>query len=419
MLGSTPSYAQKINPIVKILGSDGSSEPRAVNWPHKIAPLWQKNSEGGMEFFWALQLQLPGNSGILNIQAQNSEIGINSKDSKTSPSNNQTLFLGMRSLHDEILVTLKDNTHLEIKLELIFNATVTLDKACLENNIKITSKTPLGPEQKAYMAYRCDTTSNGVNLSITVPKEIQWQANSLFESKGKGKNWKNFEISPQTISSGINEIGNFVLGFKGVEFPYQVNVEKTEIIRPISVFRLSLGMIRIALQNGDELDSTSKLGSYVLFEMRPFSPNFCFGGEGITSLPTLTKNGFFNHTESVGYLGYTIFQKKKWNLEPRVYIYLAEGVNQQMQFYYIVSTFAAGAIFNYEFNSRNSFTYESFYMKTKEQSILTSRILYTRKNPNKIGGWGLALLTQQSGMNLQNPKFGKSTQVYLGPFLEF
>lgn len=418
--GKMACYADDVIPKVKILGSDGKSEIKKVSWSHKISPLWHINQDGGQEFFWALQLELPGSSGILNIQAQNSEVGIRVGKDVLAP-NNQTLFVGMRSLSDQILVTLKDNTHLEIKVDLLFKNPAILEEGCLANNIKISSQAEESKSNKppAYLAYHCAPTSNGVILSVTAPKEAHWLSSSLFESKGKGKNWKNFEVSPQTIASGLTELGNFILEFNKVNFAYQITIEKTEIFRLISVFRLSLGMSSLRIQNGDVLDSTSKFSSYVLFEVRPWTPEFSFGGEGMTSLPTLTKGGFFNHTESLGYLGYTVYKNKNWSFEPRVYMYLAEGVSQKLQFYYIVSTFGIGGIFNFIMNSQNEVSLESLYMKTQEQSILSSRLFYLRKNLNKVGGWGLALIAQQSGMNLLNPKYGKSSQVYMGPFLEF
>ena len=123
----------------------------------------------------------------------------------------------------------------------------------------------------------------------------------------------------------------------------------------------------------------------------------------------------------MGYLGYTAIQTGSLLIEPRIYLYLAEGVSQLIQFYYVLSTFAVGGVLHYDLNSRNRISLEGFYMKTSQQSILSSRLFYlhTNLNKNKVGGWGVALVTQTSGMNLQAIDFGKGTQFFLGPFIDF
>ncbi len=425
--------SEKTIPNLKISAAVGNADMKEMTWPFKLQPLWKKNLEGGMEFFWALQLQLPGKSGISNIQAQFSEVGVKTK-TKEVVVNNQTLFLGLRSLSDQILVTLKDNTHIEIKIDLSFKTHEIIQEGCEENNIKLEppliddktkgtksqSKVNL-PLPHFYMAVRCEPIVNGINLFVTFPKEVHWQTSTLFESKGKGKNWKNFEISPQTIASGLTELGNFVVEYKQANYPYHVTIEKTEIVRPITLFRLSLGMIRLGLKNGDVQDSVSKMSSYVMFETRPWNPRFSFGGAGMTSLPTLSKTGLYSHTEAMGYIGYTLVQTGSLLLEPRLYLYLAEGVSQLIQFYYVLSTFAVGGVLHYDINSRNRISLEGFYMKTSQQSILSSRLFYlhTNLNKNKVGGWGVALVSQTSGMNLQSVNFGKGSQFFLGPFIDF
>ena len=98
-------------PKVKIQSSIEGAELKTVKWPYKIKPYWKKNSDGGIEFFWALQLQVPGKIGISNIQAQKSKIGIKDETTKKSENskatNEQTIYVGLKSISDQLLVTLK------------------------------------------------------------------------------------------------------------------------------------------------------------------------------------------------------------------------------------------------------------------------------------------------------------------------
>jgi hypothetical protein len=424
-------------PEVQFHVTKNSAAIEKVNWDYKIAPVWSINSDGGTEFFWALQFEIDTESEVTSFQVQNAEVGIKlenknkNKKQKISVLDSRTINIGMRSLNDFVIVTLKDKTYYEIKIDLKFNRPALIEESCIENNIKVQSANIKKVSRKkteaeisevlpTYLAYRCEMRENGtLTLSVSVPKEVEWQSNSLFESKGKGKNWKNFEISPSTISKEILTIGNFTLAYNNQNFEFEIIFEKLEIIRPITVFRLSVGMINIGIENAKYKDAAVKFASFVMFEVRPWDPRFVFGGQGMTSLPTLTKKEFFNHTESIGYLGFTSNQGKNWTFEPRLYAYLAEGVSQHIQFYYIMSTVALGAFFEYAIDQHNRLSLETFFMKAPQQSILTSRFFFTRKNLNNLGGWGLALVSQVLGLNLQDVNNGKGSEIFFGPFLEF
>lgn len=431
-------------PTLKVSASVEGEALKVVDWPMKLTPLWKITADGGMAFYWALKVQIPGGVGVANIQAQKSEVGIKAEGEVAT--DGQTVFLGLTSVADQILVTLKDNKHIEIQTELSFENPQVNEAGCEEHNLKLTAQTPTvidstsalkknaGETAKVeskgalvqykdalpfYLNYRCDAITSGVALAVTVPKEVSWVSNSIFESKGKGKNSKLFEINPQLATDGVNEIGTLVFEYNGVQYPFKIALEKTEVVRPISTFKFSLGMMNLGLKNNTATDSTSNFASYVAFELRPFTPDWSFGAEGLTSLPSVSNSRFFSHTESMGYLGYVVTSGKKWFFEPRFYLYLADGVSKNMKYYFVSNIMAVGGILKYQLNVRDSLSLEGIFMSNPNQSILSSRLFYSRKNRNQVGGWGAALVFQQVGMNLDGPSPTTGTQVYIGPCVEF
>lgn len=416
------------NPVVKIQISEEGSALKEVKWPYKMKPLWKTNSEGGIEFFWALRIQMPGKTGISNVQARKSELGI--KEEKAPLGNDRTIFVGLRSVEDQILITLKNNIHLEINIQLIFQTPIIIEQGCIERNLRLTqgsksdtdSSSSNVKDQKQipfYLAYKCDIISAGIQLAVTAPIEMPWVSNSLPESKGKGKNWKNFNLGLQLNNFNRQEIGSIEFEWKNNRYLFAITVEKTEIIRPISAFIFSAGLISIELKTELEQQTTTKPGASVFFEIRPLDLNFSLGGEGLTSIPSVDANNYVHHTETIGYFGYTLIGKEKWYFEPRGYFYVINGVVRAIDQFYISSNFAVGGVIRYAFSQRNQISFESFFINLSSQNIFSSRFLYSRKNINKVGGWGIALIYQTFGLKLQSEDKSNGKQTYIGPFIEF
>ena len=447
-------------PKVKIQSSIEGAELQTVKWPYKINPYWKKNIDGGIEFFWILQLQVPGKVGISNIQAQKSIIGIKDENKNVTENskleNDQIIFAGLKSINDLLLVTMKDNSHIEINIQLVFQNPIIIEEDCEELNLKlrpqlnslskinsdksvkdsnvnnefINSKninkkfkkninSGGGNEIPFYLAYKCESIPTGIRLAITSPIEMPWVTNSLFETKGKGENWKNFDLGVQSNNSNKQEVGTIEFQWNNNHYPFQILFEKTEILRPISAFVFSLGLINLSLKTNTLQQSLTKASALVSFEIRPLSPNFSLGGHGLTSIPTVDPNNYFNHTETIGYLGYTTIQRKNWYLESRGYVYIVNGVVKSLNYFYISSNLALGGILRYNLNQRNQISFETLFMNYNSQSIFSTKALYSRKNRNQVGGWGFSFEYQKLGMNIQTNNKSLGTQIYLGPYIEF
>ena len=429
-------------PRLKIQISLEGADFRSVNWPYKISPLWNKDTEGGIEFLWALKIKLPKKIEISNIQAKKSEIGI--KEENSTQNDEHSLYIGLRTIQDTILITQKDNTQLEIKLQLLFQEAIIIEQGCEELNLKLlqtsgtyevenknkedTSKTVTikktsNPEKiksiPFYLAYKCDVIPSGIRLAVTSPDEMKWVSNSLFETHGKGKNWKNFDLGIQLNNFNKQGLGQLEFEWKNLRFSFDIVVEKTEVVRPISAFIFSLGVMNASIKNISAQKNYTKPAAFVSFEIRPLNPNFSFGGEGVTTIPSIDPNSYYNHTETTGYLGYTLIKKSNWLLESRGYLYVVNGVAKSLNYFYMTNNFAIGGILKYKSSQRNQFSLETHAMSLSTQSIFSAQAIYSRLNRNQIGGWGFSLVYQTLGMNLQKSDKSLATQVYFGPFLEF
>jgi hypothetical protein len=415
-------------PTAKFRAGSEGSELKPVDWSFQINKIWKENSEGGVEFFWALQLQIPGQIGISNIQAQKSEIGV--RQEKPGSTNEQTIFIGLRSVNDRLLVTMKDNSHLEIDIQLLFQTPIIIDEGCEELNLKLVQTSKAENYQQTndgsalrnipfYMAYKCDPIASGIRLSVTAPLEMSWFSNSFFETKGKGKNWKNFELGMQLNNYNKQDVGIIEFEWNNIHFPFQIYVEKTEIIRPISTFVFSSGLMSVNIDNSVTSQSLAKPIASVAFELRPLNPNLSLGGIVKTSIPSADPDNYFSHTETRGFLGYTVLFKKNWYLEPRGYFYLTNGVIKAMNFFYVSSNFALGGILRYEASKRNLFSFETLFTSLNSQSLFSAQFAFTRKNKNQVGGWGLILDYEMFGVNLNSSDESSANMTYFGPFIEF
>ena len=368
-----------------------------------------------------MQIQIPGNTGISNVQARRSEIGI--KEDSAPPENDRIVFIGLKSATDQILVTLKNNIHLEMNVQLIFQTPIIIEEGCDELGLKILQKSKKDLTSNSsipfYLAYKCEKISSGIRLAVTAPMDMSWVSNSLLESLGKGKNWKNFELGLQLNNFNRQEIGSIEFEWQKNHYLFDILIEKTEIIRPISAFVFSPGVISVNLKTSEEQQTITKPATLVLFELRPLGPNFSFGGQGLISIPAVSASSYFHHTETMGYLGYALVAREKRYFEPRGYFHVLNGVIKSMNQFYISSNFAVGGVIRYDLSQRNQVAIESFFATQSSQNIFSMRFLYSRKNMNRIGGWGIAFIYQTFGLKLSSEEESHGRQIYVGPIMEF
>ena len=179
-----------------------------------------------------------------------------------------------------------------------------------------------------------------------------------------------------------------------------------------------MGFINLSINTETENDSMAKPAAHVGFEMRPLLPEFSIGGEGVSSLPSISKSNYFTHTESVGYLGYTFGNDKKFSVEPRAYGYMADGISQKLQFFYTLNIFAIGGELKYKISETNVISCEGFFMSSANQSIRSVRASWGINRPNG-SGWGVVGTYSQAGVNLKTANFGIATQTFIGPYINF
>lgn len=411
-------------PAVTLYSLDESTNAKKrVSWKYTIKPIWEINSEGAQEYFWGIGLDLPAPDALASVQAQDAVIGFTSGGA-VSKDGKVPLFIKMTSLEDLFIASFANGSRVKFGISLKFQKPVMSAQGCEEFGLFVKpqvldeKKKSVSPMVPGYMAIRCDTTTNGYTLAVTVPKEVEWKSSTIFESKGKGKRWKSFDLTIQTQVTGRSDVGNFVFGQSDKEFLYSVFVDRLEAARKIARFRLSLALLNLSVQTKTAQDALMKPAAHVIFEVRPWWPQFAIGGQGISSLPSVNKGNYFTHTEAVGYLGYSFGMEKTFTWEPRLYMYMADGISQALQFFYTVNIPAMGGAVRYKFSQKNSIEVEVFGMSTTTESVMSARAVWTRE---LTGGtsWGFVGSYNKLGVNLKSVNEGYATQTMVGPFLAF
>jgi hypothetical protein len=412
------AFEQGTQPEVSLL-QISSEGKKPLDWNYKILPMWEINLDGAYEFYWGLNLYMPAKSPIQNVQATNALIGF-SKDAQTDSNGMIPLFIKMTSLSDNFIVSFKDNTKVQFEITLILEKFSFIEEGCEEYFLKISQNgKPSIKEKPFFLAYRCDKSVSGITLSVSVPQEASWISNSIFESKGKGKRWKTFEINSQVPSTGKNKIGELLLGFDSTENQFNIIISQLEGKRDIAKFRLAMSFINMNIKTNDKSDTLSKPAAFVSIELRPLTPEFSIGGQGIASLPSVTSRNYFTHTEALGYLGYTFELQKSWSIEPRIYGYMADGISQLLQFYYTLNIMAIGFEAKYKLSTYTKIGLESLQMNLPNQSINSLRLSIATLNKSKQTGWGLFFASQNLGSNLQTKSKGLAAQKVAGVFMDF
>ncbi|MGZ3773501.1 MAG: hypothetical protein ACXVCY_10730 [Pseudobdellovibrionaceae bacterium] len=399
-----------------------------INLNYKISPSWEKNSEGGLEFFWVLNLDIPDSAQISNIQTDQAVVEMNKNKTQPSSSNGEGVVIKMTSLKHNFVVEYSNGKNLQLSIELMIPKPIIFGEQCDQNFLKLIPKPSENKKEKitllpGYLIYKCEKTESGVLLAVTVPNETTWAGNSIFESKGKGQRWKNFEVNPQAPSGKKDTIGEFTFENNGKHYSYVVYTEKVETKGKIARFRLSLGAASLTIQTSTTKVNTLKPAAHVSFEVRPFNPEFSIGGTGFTTIP-LASSSFFAHSESIGYFGWTFGQKNRFSFEPRVYIYMGEGISQQINYFYQLNNPAFGFITHYLISKDKALDTELIVLQTAQNAVASLRMYFYKLNPININtpnwaNWGIAAIFQKVDVSPDGASKDTTMQMYIGPSLDF
>ena len=387
---------------------------QALGWKRVITPLWEVNNEGAFEFFWLVRFRLPGDINIKNLKAEKGLINI-----RESESGSEVLFK-MNAMNDRLYTGDLAQPDREISFNLKLPQFLYITEGCDIYSLEISSPEIVNKKNNlsGYMAYRCDATNVGFTLAVSTPAEFQWSSSTLFEQKGKGKRWRVFDLNPQVSQTERNEIGSFKLDQGKKLYPFQIVIDRIEVARKISAFRFSLGAMQLGFNAGTNQYSQTKLGAHMAFEVRPFNAKISIGGHGFASLPSLQTGEYFTHINAVGYSGYLFAFKNNWTLEPRLYLAMAEGINQKSQLYFILNSLAIGNMLTKRLNEKWLLGFELYFMDTGNQ-LIQSLKLSVSKETRPRNGWGFVLSYDNLQANTSGSNPVGANQVYLGPFVDF
>lgn len=406
-------------PKAVLFAADGvQSEP--LSWAHQVAPLWEINSDGVFEFYWAVTLEVPVVKLISNIQAQKALVAFTrAEEVKTKgATSNRSVVVKMRSLSDNLIITYDDDSRTQLKLQLSIDKNIIINEGCEPFGLAVAQMNPNDIVKNSYLAYRCEPHSKGLQLAISAPEEFVWASSSMKEQKGSEERWRSFLVKVNEQETRRVEVGKFELKDSTLAVGYLVYVDRLEVARKISNFRFSVGTIQLGFGAGGQDYTLTKLAAHVSFDVRPVTAKWSLGGQGIASLPSLDANQYFTHMGVAGYTGYMFFLTDSFKVEPRAYMFLAEGINQQSGLFYIVNTVAFGAYAQMRFFQNWILDFETYIASGANESLQSFKFNLGRQELRKAG-WGVTFSYDMLEANKMGAQPVKANQVYVGPYFDF
>jgi len=379
-----------------------------VDVPKRVLPVWEINEEGVFEFYWVVTFKPERVREIVAIQAQKSVVAfgekqekrdsklgkkVNSRDSELPEQEfSQRVAIKMRSTNDKISIQYSDRSSKSLELELKLPEFMYYSEGCAKYSLEIIPVDREKIKSPGYLAYRCEPTDTGLTLAVSAPVELSWQSSTLFETKGKGKRWRSFELNLQVPKSQRNEVGRLTFAYPNqVDYDFSIIIDAVEVARKINQFRFALGVMNMNFNSQGDSVSMPKLGTHVGFDLRPWSARWGFGGIGLASIPTLGTSQFFTHIGAAGYAGYLAWVGESLLFEPRFYVYLAEGVNEKTQAFYSLSIPGIGFFTKWDWLKNWTTSFELMLGAGGGSQGIAQWALYLGRSSESRSSWGLSL----------------------------
>ena len=194
------------------------------------------------------------------------------------------------------------------------NKTPVVVERCQTNSVRVQLKDPKKPLTFP-VAVSCDSTQKTLNITLSVPAQVEWMDSTLFEVAGKGEPWRSYNL-PATSPKG-GAIGTISLRHNQQEFvlelitPKNIDLAKKEALQKAAQKNASelqqaiyLGKLDLSY-TADPVTSEDSKYSFKYSVLSPMYMNFFkFGGEFRTSFATGKKEEAVDLLYYNGHVGY-------------------------------------------------------------------------------------------------------------------
>jgi hypothetical protein len=291
-----------------------------------------------------------------------------------------------------------DPPALSIHLKTVPVKNNVIDENCKAVSLKFEV---IGTPAPFFLGVTCTTKNKDVNLHLTFPNDVELSQSSLFESLGKGENYRVYEL--KRIDAASSELGRFEFRFKGKSYTYALASIKGEAQAtkvPEADFALGLGAGQLKLASTDANASDTK--PIVRFQLLPHE----FWGHLGGGANVETAVGFSNSAKSISYIQlalYTYYRLK-----------LSSSLEFHPRLYYVISNQSSGSGVGYQtnqvgvglysmvrFSERSSVRLELMVESIGSQVIKTHDLIdlsYFQRSAKSSSGWGFGVQSQTYGV---------------------
>ncbi|MBN8537708.1 MAG: hypothetical protein J0M15_11700 [Deltaproteobacteria bacterium] len=372
-----------------------------ISMPIKNNYKWILNSEGARILQWKVLLDSPWDTLLNQANTNTPAASLQTKGKK--------ILVTTQSINTNINFSIGGPATLNFKMI----QPKVIDENCAQLSIEFQAQ---GAPAPFYLGISCIQKNNLVTLYLSFPNDVELERSSLFESAGKGENFRIYDLKKITAAQSV--LGVFVFNSNGKNYTYHLQSLKTEIQDgkiSESRFTISAGGGSMTLKSSIiDFKSTKPFAVLALRPQRVIN-QFLFGVNFESSIgsPDSSVPSSLSYFQVMGYLAYSKMISKIWELQPRFY-FVVSNQSSGSGVGYQTSQIGLGIWNQWQLAKRTSLYFE--VMSEAIGSPIITNHVYTElgifiRDSGLNTGWGLSSQFQSYTVtdSLQNiRKFGQN-----------
>lgn len=256
---------------------------------------------------------------------------------------------------------------------------------CLKNSARVRLQNEKSPLSFP-VAVSCDNSQKTLNITLSVPAQVEWMDSTLFEVAGKGEPWRSYNLPATSPKGGV--IGTITLKNLNQEYvieiitPKNIDLVKKEALekqkkKQSSEFQQAIYLGKMDLNYSADPVTADESKYFVKYSL--LSPKIFgflkWGGEFKTSFATSQKDEAIDLISYNGLIGYHYDYKNQLDFGVRA-LFSGFTVQQKSSTAKLSSNQAGyGLYVDYLFDSRNR-VLAKFNMISMMSSVVKSHLEY-------------------------------------------
>ncbi len=393
-------FAEEMNANFEISQLKGNQWDN-LNLNPKITYIWAANAEGARTLKWKVLVDTSWDFNVNPVAVSTSKAQVRTKGNR--------LQLTTEALSSEF----KLKSGLQVRFLFKALKPVLIEENCKKADLAFQAKSNSAP---FYLGVSCVVVKDQVTLHLSFPAEANLIQSSLFETQGKGENFRVYDLKKITAARGT--IGSFLFSYGGQNYEYSLMSLKkagAEDGRATeSRFTLSLGYGNMTLKSVTSDFNSPRPFAVIALRPRRILGNLAAGVNFENSIGSTdsANPASMSYFQVAGYATYILAVTDWLEIQPRLY--------------YVISNQSSGSGVGYQtgqvgFGLWNQLRIsQRFYFQFEGMTEAISSPVITAHYYTEVGifyrdlglssGWGAALQLQKYSVadSLQNARdFGQ------------